>query len=80
MTLFSRLMVILLLQKMRGWLCGPPAGSFVILNMDRSSLGNPKSFGFGGLFHDIHGEWLSRYSRFCSFPNNLTTELMAINR
>lgn len=54
MTLFSRLMVILLLQKMRGWLCGPPASSFVILNMDGSSLdgsslGNPKSFGFGAV-------------------------------
>lgn len=52
------------------WL--PPAKDYVKINVDGSSLGNPRRSGYGGLIRNMLGEWIT------GFSTNLHAELLAI--
>lgn len=56
----------------------PPIGNSYKLNVDGNSIGNPGNSGFGGLIRNSCGEWITGFSGFCGFSNNMNAELLAI--
>lgn len=50
----------------------------IILNVDGSSLGNPRRAGFGGLFRNPDGGWISGFSGFIGHSEVLKVELLGI--
>lgn len=56
----------------------PPADNFIKLNVDGSSFGSPGRSGFGGIFRNSSGEWISGFTGFCGVSTNLNAELLAI--
>lgn len=50
----------------------------IVLNVDGSSLGNPGRAGFGGLFRQGYGTWVSGFYGFLGVADSLFAELAAI--
>nr|XP_027067853.1 uncharacterized protein LOC113693523 [Coffea arabica] len=55
----------------------PPPASYVKLNIDGSSSGNPGNSG-GGIIRDQHGHVLSAFSSFYGFRTNMQAKAMAV--
>lgn len=51
-----------------------------ILNIDGSSLGNPRRAWIGGTIRDYDGNWIIGFARYLGIRDNLFVELMALHR
>ena len=58
----------------------PPPDSYIKLNSDGSSFGNPSTAGFGGLLRNADGDWIVGFSGYCGVVDNLCAELLALRR
>ena len=56
----------------------PPPASYVKLNIDGSSSGNPGNSSGEGIIRDQHGHVLSAFSSFYGFRTNMQAEAMAL--
>lgn len=56
----------------------PPVESFIKINVDGSSFGNPGRSGFGGLLRNELDEWLGGFYGNYGITTDLTAELHAI--
>lgn len=50
----------------------------IILNMDGSSIGNPRVAGFEGLFYTRNGSWIHGFAGSIAIGDDLLAELMAL--
>nr|KYP52497.1 Putative ribonuclease H protein At1g65750 family [Cajanus cajan] len=55
----------------------PPEHVFK-LNVDGSSIGNPRLAGYGGLLHNSVGEWIRGFTGSCVLATSLYAELLAL--
>ena len=59
-----------------GW--NPPPPSFIKVNLDGSSIGNPGNAGFGGPLWHLSDEWIMGFSRHVPRVDSLCVELLAL--
>nr|KYP45057.1 hypothetical protein KK1_033419 [Cajanus cajan] len=52
--------------------------SFIKVNIDGNSVGNPKVSGFGGLIRDSYAQWKIEFSSYNGIATNMSFELMVI--
>jgi len=55
-----------------------PIQGFIKLDLEKSSISNPRSIGFGGLFRVWEGNWVLGFSRFAGYGPKLLPELLAL--
>ena len=56
----------------------PSPDSYIKLNFDGSSFGNPGTSGFGGLLRNADDGWIVGFSSYCGVVDNLYAELLAL--
>lgn len=59
-----------------GW--DSPSSNSIKINTDGAARGNPSLAGFGGVFRDSRGVWITGFFQKIGFSNSLMAELLAI--